>query len=291
MDEHFSTGYPSDSFQSSHRSAVVPSIPNLNSNVARPITIFTGVTIGSNTREPPELAVVRNWRGIENWNLTPPSLGAFHVQRQQLPSAQRHANHDVSDDMLSVTPEMVIPIETFKSPMTKILAPGKIVRPEGLPSAKRKPTAPKGLPSATVLAPPFDPPPGNSHIDLHFSIVSNMVLPFCSRKGPTVQSSRPTLASVFTCDIPGCRKCFGRLAHLQQHLQTLHEQEKPYVCVCGKKFSRRDNFHAHHRRVHGGKDAMVNGSKDDTADKEDGGVIQDPAFGEDEVEIRCTITG
>ena len=162
--------------------------------------------------------------------------------------------------------------------MPKILAARKIVRPERRPSAKQQPTALKGLPWATVLAPSSDPAPGDSYIALNFS---NMVPPFCSRKGTAVQSSRPALASVFTCDIPGCSKRFGRVAHLKRHLRTLHITEKPYVCVCGKKFSRMDNFHDHHRRVHGGKDAIVNGSKDDTADKEDGAVIQDPAFGEE----------
>lgn len=54
---------------------------------------------------------------------------------------------------------------------------------------------------------------------------------------------------VYTCEVPGCGKCFKRSEHLKRHVRSIHTDDKPFTCHCGKTFSRHDNLNQH-ARVH-----------------------------------------
>ena len=61
-----------------------------------------------------------------------------------------------------------------------------------------------------------------------------------TRKSPRRVSAGP--GGTFTCtDHPPCAKTFYRQEHLARHVRG-HTRDKPFVCHCGRKFSRLDNM-------------------------------------------------
>ncbi|EIW87216.1 hypothetical protein CONPUDRAFT_45476 [Coniophora puteana RWD-64-598 SS2] len=63
-------------------------------------------------------------------------------------------------------------------------------------------------------------------------------------------------ARSFTCDVPGCGKCFARGEHLKRHVRSIHTNEKPHKCPhpgCDKEFSRHDNLGQHLKTHKGGR--------------------------------------
>jgi len=147
-------------------------------------------------------------------------------------------------------------------------------------------------PVETVPAPSSsDPAPEDSQIDSDSRSVSpKTVAPSRSRKRKAIQLSPPTSTSdpakLFICSVLGCEKRFRRSEHLKRHARSLHTQEKPYVCTlpgCNKKFSRSDNLNQH-LRVHKRNGSIVDGTKDDTSDREEDDVIEEPDFDEEELD-------
>ncbi len=57
----------------------------------------------------------------------------------------------------------------------------------------------------------------------------------------------------FLCQEPGCTKKFGRRAHLQSHIKTIHRGERPFSCTesgCTKKFGLQAHLQNHIKKVH-----------------------------------------
>jgi len=165
--------------------------------------------------------------------------------------------------------------------------------------AEAEPTSQSSIPAAAAPGPvetvstssSSDPAPEDSQIDSDSSSASpRTVAPSRSRKRKAIQLSPTTPASdpakLFICSVLGCEKRFRRSEHLKRHARSLHTQEKPYVCTlpgCNKKFSRSDNLNQH-LRVHKRNGSIVDGAKDDISDREEGGVIEEPDFGEEELD-------
>ncbi|RAH48942.1 C2H2-type zinc finger protein [Aspergillus brunneoviolaceus CBS 621.78] len=69
-----------------------------------------------------------------------------------------------------------------------------------------------------------------------------------------------------TCKI--CSRTFNRHEHLQRHIRT-HTKDKPYICPCGRSFSRKDLLTRHERLSHGldGRQGAARGSMSPAVDR------------------------
>ncbi|RAH86248.1 hypothetical protein BO86DRAFT_395689 [Aspergillus japonicus CBS 114.51] len=69
-----------------------------------------------------------------------------------------------------------------------------------------------------------------------------------------------------TCKI--CSRTFNRHEHLQRHIRT-HTKDKPYICPCGRAFSRKDLLTRHERLSHGldGRQGAARGSVSPAVDR------------------------
>ncbi|KZT01182.1 uncharacterized protein LAESUDRAFT_707909 [Laetiporus sulphureus 93-53] len=80
-------------------------------------------------------------------------------------------------------------------------------------------------------------------------------VPGVSKKGrgrlPPTGKDPTRKGATYTCKVEGCRKTFGRHAHLKRHIESLHTHEEKYMCAlpfCDKSFKRRDNLLQHERK-------------------------------------------
>ena len=61
---------------------------------------------------------------------------------------------------------------------------------------------------------------------------------------------RSTLACPFICN-EGCIQQFTQRSHLNQHVRTVHEQQRPHKCnQCDRAFGKRSDLASHESAVH-----------------------------------------
>ncbi|KAJ7873175.1 hypothetical protein B0H13DRAFT_1633603, partial [Mycena leptocephala] len=50
--------------------------------------------------------------------------------------------------------------------------------------------------------------------------------------------------ATFICPVPGCGSTFTRVFNLKGHIRS-HNEEKPFLCKCGKGFTRKQDCKRH----------------------------------------------